>query len=115
MKNRYIIDFDSTFTQVEALDELVKISLKGHPDKDKVLKQIEDYTNAAMEGRMSFTDSLRERVKLLGANSEHLQKLVKVLKKRFLLHSLAIENSLRNTPTKFLLFQVVSRSLLLRW
>ncbi|AFD09033.1 HAD-IB family phosphatase [Solitalea canadensis] len=82
MKNRYIIDFDSTFTQVEALDELVKISLKGHPDKDKVLKQIEDYTNAAMEGRMSFTDSLRERVKLLGANSEHLQKLVKVLKKK---------------------------------
>ncbi|POY39093.1 phosphoserine phosphatase [Solitalea longa] len=82
MKNRYIIDFDSTFTQVEALDELVKISLKGHPDKDKVLKQIEDYTNAAMDGRMSFTDSLRERVKLLGATEEHLHKLVKVLKKK---------------------------------
>ncbi|MCO4292794.1 HAD-IB family phosphatase [Solitalea sp. MAHUQ-68] len=82
MKNRYIIDFDSTFTQVEALDELVKISLKGHPDKDLVLKQIEDYTNAAMEGRMSFTDSLRERVKLLGATDDHLHKLVKVLKKK---------------------------------
>ncbi|UKJ07979.1 HAD-IB family phosphatase [Solitalea lacus] len=82
MKNRYIIDFDSTFTQVEALDELVKISLDGHPDKNKVLKQIEDYTNAAMEGRLSFTESLRERVKLLGANEEHLKKLVKVLKKK---------------------------------
>ena len=28
MSQYYIIDFDSTFTQVEALDELARISLK---------------------------------------------------------------------------------------
>ena len=82
LRNRYIIDFDSTFTQVEALDELVKISLKNNPDRDKVLKQIEDYTAAAMDGRMSFTDSLRERVKLLNADKKHLSELVKVLRKK---------------------------------
>ncbi|GAB3421566.1 HAD-IB family phosphatase [Niabella aquatica] len=81
-KNYYIIDFDSTFTQVEALDELVRISLKDHPDKEAVFKKIEDYTNMAMEGRISFSESLAERVKLLGANKSHLKKLVSHLKKK---------------------------------
>lgn len=84
MKQRdyYIIDFDSTFTQVEALDELVRISLKDRPDKEDIFKKIEGYTNMAMEGKLSFTESLSERVKLLGANKEHLKKLVEHLKKK---------------------------------
>ncbi|HMR83518.1 MAG TPA: HAD-IB family phosphatase [Niabella sp.] len=81
-KNYYIIDFDSTFTQVEALDELVRISLKDNPNKEAIFKKIEDYTNMAMEGRISFSESLAERVKLLGANKEHLKKLVSHLKKK---------------------------------
>lgn len=35
----YIIDFDSTFTQVEALDELAKISLKDNPKQLEVSKK----------------------------------------------------------------------------
>jgi len=81
-KNYYIIDFDSTFTQVEALDELVRISLKDKANKEAIFKKIEDYTNMAMEGRISFSESLAERVKLLGANKEHLKKLVSHLKKK---------------------------------
>ncbi len=81
-KNFYIIDFDSTFTQVEALDELALISLKNHPDREKIYKQIEDYTNAAMEGKLSFRESLSKRVKLLHANREHLNRLVYRLKKK---------------------------------
>ncbi|HLS96903.1 MAG TPA: HAD-IB family phosphatase [Sphingobacterium sp.] len=82
MKNYYIIDFDSTFTQVEALDELARISLENHPDKDKIYKQIEDFTNLAMEGKISFRESLSGRVKLLNANKTHLNKLVAHLKKK---------------------------------
>lgn len=82
MKNYYIIDFDSTFTQVEALDELARISLENHPDKDKIYQQIEDYTNLAMEGKISFRESLTGRVKLLNANKSHLNKLVSHLKKK---------------------------------
>ena len=34
--NKYfVIDFDSTFTKVEAFDVLADISLNGHPDKDE--------------------------------------------------------------------------------
>ena len=82
MKNYYIIDFDSTFTQVEALDELARISLEGNPDQEKVYKEIENYTNLAMEGKISFRESLAGRISLLKANKSHLQSLVKHLKKK---------------------------------
>jgi D-3-phosphoglycerate dehydrogenase len=82
MGQYYIIDFDSTFTQVEALDELARISLKDHPEREAVYQQIEDFTNASMEGRLSFADSLEARVKLLKANRGHLNQLIKHLRKK---------------------------------
>jgi D-3-phosphoglycerate dehydrogenase len=81
-KNIYIIDFDSTFTQVEALDELARISLKKHPDRELIYKKIEDYTNLAMEGKLSFSESLAARVKLLEADEKDLKQLIKRLKKK---------------------------------
>lgn len=81
-QNYYIIDFDSTFTQVEALDELARISLSKHPDKETIFKKIEDYTNLAMEGKLSFSESLAQRVKLLEANEDHLKQLITRLKKK---------------------------------
>ncbi|WP_231460468.1 HAD-IB family phosphatase [Pedobacter sp. Leaf132] len=81
-KAYYIIDFDSTFTQVEALDELARISLKKHPQKESIFQKIEDYTNLAMEGKLSFSESLAQRVKLLEADEEHLKQLIKHLKKK---------------------------------
>lgn len=81
-KNTYIIDFDSTFTQVEALDELARISLQKHPDREAIYKKIEDYTNLSMEGKLSFSESLAQRVKLLEATEDHLKQLIKHLKKK---------------------------------
>lgn len=82
MKNNYIIDFDSTFTQVEALDELARISLANHPDRQKHFDEIENLTNAAMDGKLSFRDSLSKRVQILQANREHLDLLIKQLKRK---------------------------------
>lgn len=81
-KKYYIIDFDSTFTQVEALDELARISLQEHPDREQIYKKIEDLTNQAMDGKLSFRESLAARVQLLEANKDHLKQLVKHLKKQ---------------------------------
>ncbi|WP_462227380.1 HAD-IB family phosphatase [Mucilaginibacter sp.] len=78
----FIIDFDSTFTQVEALDELARISLKDRPDREEIYRKIEDLTNASMEGKLSFTQSLEARVKLLQANRDHLRQLISHLKKK---------------------------------
>ena len=81
-KKYYIIDFDSTFTQVEALDELARISLRERPDRELIYQKIADLTNQAMDGKLSFRESLAGRVQLLEANKDHLKQLVKHLKKQ---------------------------------
>lgn len=82
LSNYYIIDFDSTFTQVEALDELARISLEKHPARELIYEEIDRLTNLAMNGQISFRESLTGRVKLLNANRDHLAKLILVLKKK---------------------------------
>jgi len=79
-KKNFIIDFDSTFTKVEALDELCEISYKGKPDKAEVLQKVAGITEQAMEGKISFREALQQRVALLNANREHLHQLVERLK-----------------------------------
>lgn len=76
----FIIDFDSTFTQVEALDELGEISLKDYPDKVKILNEIVELTNSGMEGKSSFTQNLTKRIELLKANKIHLKPLIEKLR-----------------------------------
>lgn len=75
----YIIDFDSTFTKVEALDVLGEISLIGRPDRDDVLNQIKTITDRGMSGEISFTESLTLRLDLLKAHRDQLPALVENL------------------------------------
>ena len=75
-----IIDFDSTFTKVEGLDELAAIALKGHPEQDVVVQKITDLTNKGMNGEMSFAEGLRERIGLLKANRSHIEELILFLR-----------------------------------
>lgn len=75
-----IIDFDSTFTKVEGLDELAVIALKGHPEQDVVVQKIADLTNKGMNGEMSFAEGLRERIGLLKANRSHIEELILFLR-----------------------------------
>ncbi len=78
----FVFDFDSTLTSVEALEELAAISLAKQPNKEAVIKQIEDITNQGVDGKISFTQSLALRVDLLKANRTHLPELVKRLAKK---------------------------------
>ena len=78
----YIIDFDSTIVQVEALDELASISLKGKKNQGEVARQIADITQLGMEGRLAIDESLEQRLALLKAGKEHIEELVKLLKKK---------------------------------
>jgi len=81
--DRYIIiDFDSTFVKVEALDELAEISLKAHPQRDAVCTEIRGLTDAAMNGELTFPVSLSKRIALLNADRSHVEKLVKRLNRR---------------------------------
>lgn len=78
----YIVDFDTTFIQLEALDELAKIVLENHKDKDQIVAKIEGITSEGMNGNLSFDVSLRERLKLLRPTRHHVETLIKSLKKR---------------------------------
>lgn len=77
----FVIDFDSTFTKVEALDILCEISLKDHKNKDEGLQKIKDITDLGMEGKISLRDSLIQRLDILKAKKSHLPELIERLKK----------------------------------
>ena len=71
-----VFDFDSTFTQVEGLDELADIALAGQPDRTARVGQIKALTDRGMAGEIGFQESLSQRLALLGANRRHLAPLV---------------------------------------
>lgn len=80
-KNFYVIDFDSTFIKSEGLEELAALALKNNPQKETLLKQINSITDLAMEGKMTFDESLEKRITLLNANNKHVNNVAQVLKK----------------------------------
>jgi D-3-phosphoglycerate dehydrogenase len=79
---KFIIDFDSTFTQVEALDILGEISLRNDPAKEVKLQAIKNITDKGMEGQLSFRESLEQRMDILMANKSQISELVDALKNK---------------------------------
>ncbi|MDR9457838.1 MAG: phosphoglycerate dehydrogenase [Salegentibacter sp.] len=82
MERHIVIDFDSTFTQVEALDVLGEISLARDEEKEKNLKEVENLTDLGMKGEIDFRKSLEERLQLLKAHEDHLPPLIENLRER---------------------------------
>lgn len=79
--NKYfIIDFDSTFTKVEAFDVLAEICLSDSPEKESIQMQIAKITNQGMDGSLSLRESIDKRIKLLSPHKKHLGFLVEKLK-----------------------------------
>ncbi len=86
-KRLVVMDMDSTLIQVEVIDELAKSAGSG--------KEVSDITSKAMNGELSFNESLSKRVELLRGLDENVldeiyhnipftpgaKKLVKILKK----------------------------------
>lgn len=82
MKSNIIIDFDSTFMKVEGLEELAEIVLKDSPDQAKIVNEIKAITDLGMDGKIGFNESLTRRLDLLRVNQDHLDKLVRRLKRK---------------------------------
>ncbi|MEM6641551.1 MAG: phosphoglycerate dehydrogenase [Bacteroidota bacterium] len=76
----FILDFDSTFTKVEALDVLGEISLKDSERREQALEEIKRITDLGMDGTISLRNSLRERISILKAKKSHLVNLIDQLK-----------------------------------
>ncbi len=82
MGKKYVFDFDSTLTSVEALDVLAEITLANKPEKDAVVSEIQAITNLGIDGDISFTESLERRLSLLHANKADLDTLVQELQNK---------------------------------
>ena len=79
---KFIIDFDSTFTQVEALDILGEISLINDPEKHQKLQSIKDITDKGMEGSITFRESLELRLEILKASKAQITDLIAALRQK---------------------------------
>lgn len=92
MELTYILDFDSTLVSVESLDELARISLEGHPDKELKLAQLHAITNQGMNGGLPFDESLRRRLELFEADRHHVARLGELLKEAITDSALELED-----------------------
>jgi D-3-phosphoglycerate dehydrogenase len=79
---KFIIDFDSTFTRVEALDILGELSLANDPLQKEKLQAIKDITDKGMDGTLTFRESLEQRLDILQATKAHITELIVVLKQK---------------------------------
>ncbi len=79
---KYVFDFDSTLTRVEALDVLAELTLQGKSNKDEIIAEIQKITNLGIDGDISFTESLESRIKLLNAHKNDLEHLVNELRQK---------------------------------
>lgn len=73
---KFVFDFDSTLTSVEALDVLAEITLKDDLNKDKIIEQIKDITNLGIDGDISFTESLERRISLIKPSKDDIKQLI---------------------------------------
>ncbi|MEM8506864.1 MAG: phosphoglycerate dehydrogenase [Bacteroidota bacterium] len=77
---KYVFDFDSTLTEVEALDVWAEMTLAGKANREHVLSEIQRITNLGIDGEISFTESLERRITLLGAHRNDLPVLIQALR-----------------------------------
>lgn len=78
-RQKYIvIDFDSTFMKVEALEELAEIVFAELPaaQREKKVNEIKHITDLGVDGKITFNDSLTRRLAQLSFNKDHLQILI---------------------------------------
>lgn len=81
MKNTTLfIDFDSTFSQAEAFDILVEISIQDEKQRKKAYKRIKELNDLSMSGLIEIQEALEEQVKLIEATKNDINRLSEQLK-----------------------------------
>jgi len=73
-----LIDFDSTIIKDESLELLSEISVKNSKDKTKII----NITRDAMDGKIGFSNALKERVLLLKAKKQQVEDVITTIQHR---------------------------------
>ena len=96
-----LIDFDSTFIQLESLEEISKISLTNSENSNRIIDRISSITNDAMDGNISFARALDTRIKLLQANSTHIAQTLELIKNSISTSFLKNKDFIKNNSSRF--------------
>ncbi|MBI5470520.1 HAD-IB family phosphatase [Candidatus Kaiserbacteria bacterium] len=67
-------DFDSTIVSYETLDHALAHVLRDHPDKKRMIAEIEDITRLGMEGKADFREGVRRRVAVVPLTKSVLEE-----------------------------------------
>jgi phosphoserine phosphatase len=67
-------DFDSTVVKKETLDDAIAAALDAHPEKERLVREVEEITRLGMEGKMNFLDSVRARLRVVPLSKQLLEK-----------------------------------------
>lgn len=105
-----VLDFNSTFTQVEALDVLAELLSAADPARQADVAHIKTLTDQAMSGEISFAEALQRRVQILKPTREDIAALTEVLKGRV---SASVERNravFAENPGKFRIISAASMS-----
>lgn len=66
-------DFDSTVVTKETLDEAISLALAQHPERERLVREVEAITRLGMEGKLDFTESVRQRVAVVTLSKRLLE------------------------------------------
>ncbi|WP_255606625.1 phosphoglycerate dehydrogenase [Asticcacaulis sp. AND118] len=75
-----VLDFDSTFTKVEALDILAEQLFSSDPARLTDLTAIKELTELAMSGEIGFGEALQRRIAILKPSRADIEALAEALK-----------------------------------
>ena len=92
MKPILIIDFDSTFIKDETLDEISNFLSSDNDLKQKIAQ----ITDQAMDGKLDFSEALKERVSLLNIHQNQIQEIINILRNRVSESFLRNKNKIRS-------------------
>ena len=98
-----VLDFDSTFTSVEALDVLAELLSAADPARHADVAQIKTLTDQAMSGEISFSEALSRRVQLLKPTRDDIAALIEVLKTKVSASVIRNKAVFAENPGKFLI------------
>ncbi|WP_417483206.1 HAD-IB family phosphatase [Maricaulis sp.] len=82
MKRLIAFDVDSTLLRVESLDTAIEAALSRLPDATESRRQLRDFTNGGMTGRIALRDSLEARLKLASLDRTAVAEMAEALRKR---------------------------------
>ncbi len=67
-------DFDSTIVSKETLDDAIAQALHAHPERERIVREIESITRLGMERKLDFTESVRRRLGVVPLTRSHLEE-----------------------------------------